>query len=175
MKLVAGTRRTLSTELSRLETKSYLSYATTHLRSMSYFDIFHYYYSPAQARGSLWPEVGIVFARIQLWRCGHYSPLNNSWLNCTQAASNKKEKEVKRQTLLELVDYVNTSAGQKIFTEASMPVCSHVLMPVDTPPVSRQLWIAFAQTYAARCHHKPKIMIQKKTNLYLSHRGPTFK
>lgn len=128
MKLVAGTRRTLSTELSRLETKSYLSYATTHLRSMSYFDIFHYYYSPAQARGSLWPEVGIVFARIQLWRCGHYSPLNNSWLNCTQAASNKKEKEVKRQTLLELVDYVNTSAGQKIFTEASMPVCSHVLM-----------------------------------------------
>merc|ERR1712072_927673 len=36
------------------------------------------------------------------------------------AASNKKEKEVKRQTLLELVDYVNTSAGQKIFTEASM-------------------------------------------------------
>lgn len=53
MKLVAGTRRTLSTELSRLETKSYLSYATTHLRSMSYFDIFHYYYSPAQARGSL--------------------------------------------------------------------------------------------------------------------------
>jgi serine/threonine-protein phosphatase 2A regulatory subunit B' len=44
------------------------------------------------------------------------------------AASNKKEKEVKRQTLLELVDYVNTSAGQKIFTESSMPVCSHVLM-----------------------------------------------
>jgi serine/threonine-protein phosphatase 2A regulatory subunit B' len=37
------------------------------------------------------------------------------------AASNKKEKEVKRQTLLELVDYVNTSAGQKIFTESSMP------------------------------------------------------
>jgi len=53
MKLVAGTRRTLSTELSRLETKSYLSYATTHLRSMSYFHIFHYYYSLAQARGSL--------------------------------------------------------------------------------------------------------------------------
>jgi len=34
----------------------------------------------------------------------------------------KKEKEVKRQTLLELVDYVNTSAGQKIFSEGSMPV-----------------------------------------------------
>merc|ERR1719409_1938645 len=29
----------------------------------------------------------------------------------------KKEKEVKRQTLLELVDYVNTSAGQKIFND----------------------------------------------------------
>ena len=38
-----------------------------------------------------------------------------------QASSMKKEKEVKRQTLLELVDYVNTSAGQKIFTEAAMP------------------------------------------------------
>jgi len=36
----------------------------------------------------------------------------------------KKEKETKRQTLLELVDYVNTSAGQKIFTEGSMPVIS---------------------------------------------------
>jgi len=34
----------------------------------------------------------------------------------------KKEKEIKRQTLLELVDYVNTSAGQKIFSEGSMPV-----------------------------------------------------
>mmetsp|Transcript_11352 Transcript_11352/g.40200 ORF Transcript_11352/g.40200 Transcript_11352/m.40200 type:complete len:244 (+) Transcript_11352:213-944(+) len=33
----------------------------------------------------------------------------------------KKEKEVKRQTLLELVDYVNTAAGQKIFSEATMP------------------------------------------------------
>jgi serine/threonine-protein phosphatase 2A regulatory subunit B' len=41
--------------------------------------------------------------------------------NFEDAASLKKEKEIKRQTLLELVDYVNTSAGQKIFTEASMP------------------------------------------------------
>ena len=39
-----------------------------------------------------------------------------------QVASMKKEKEIKRQTLLELVDYVNTSAGQKIFSEGSMPV-----------------------------------------------------
>mmetsp|Transcript_6751 Transcript_6751/g.9446 ORF Transcript_6751/g.9446 Transcript_6751/m.9446 type:complete len:592 (-) Transcript_6751:419-2194(-) len=35
--------------------------------------------------------------------------------------SMKKEKEVKRQTLLELVDFVNTSQGQKIFTESAMP------------------------------------------------------
>jgi len=41
--------------------------------------------------------------------------------NFDDASSDKKEKEVKRQTLLELVDYVNTSAGQKIFTEPSMP------------------------------------------------------
>lgn len=41
--------------------------------------------------------------------------------NFEDASSKKREKEIKRQTLLELVDYVNTSAGQKIFTEASMP------------------------------------------------------
>jgi serine/threonine-protein phosphatase 2A regulatory subunit B' len=33
----------------------------------------------------------------------------------------KKGKDLKRQTLLELVDYVNTPAGQKIFSEALMP------------------------------------------------------
>jgi len=33
----------------------------------------------------------------------------------------KRGKELKRQTLLELVDFVNTSAGQKIFTETLMP------------------------------------------------------
>jgi Protein phosphatase 2A regulatory B subunit (B56 family) len=31
--------------------------------------------------------------------------------------SDKRGKDMKRQTLLELVDYVNTPAGQKIFTE----------------------------------------------------------
>jgi hypothetical protein len=30
-------------------------------------------------------------------------------------------KDLKRQTLLELVDYVNNPGGQKIFTEALMP------------------------------------------------------
>lgn len=35
-------------------------------------------------------------------------------------ASDKRGKDVKRQTLLELVDYVNTPAGQKIFTESVM-------------------------------------------------------
>ena len=34
--------------------------------------------------------------------------------------ADKRGKDMKRQTLLELVDYVNTPAGQKIFTEASM-------------------------------------------------------
>jgi serine/threonine-protein phosphatase 2A regulatory subunit B' len=32
----------------------------------------------------------------------------------------KRGKDMKRQTLLELVDYVNTPAGQKIFTESIM-------------------------------------------------------
>jgi len=34
--------------------------------------------------------------------------------------SDKRGKDIKRQTLLELVDYVNTPAGQKIFTESVM-------------------------------------------------------
>jgi serine/threonine-protein phosphatase 2A regulatory subunit B' len=34
--------------------------------------------------------------------------------------SDKRGKDMKRQTLLELVDYVNTPAGQKIFTESVM-------------------------------------------------------
>jgi serine/threonine-protein phosphatase 2A regulatory subunit B' len=53
--------------------------------------------------------------------CAYFSPLNELPSKSRQATSMKKEKEVKRQTLLELVDYVNTSAGQKIFTEPSMP------------------------------------------------------
>ena len=35
--------------------------------------------------------------------------------------ADKRGKELKRQTLLELVDFVNTSAGQKIFNETLMP------------------------------------------------------
>jgi serine/threonine-protein phosphatase 2A regulatory subunit B' len=54
--------------------------------------------------------------------CAYFSPLNELPSKSRQATSMKKEKEVKRQTLLELVDYVNTSAGQEIFTEPSMPV-----------------------------------------------------
>eukprot|EP00816_Leptocylindrus_hargravesii_P013291 CAMPEP_0196812636 /NCGR_PEP_ID=MMETSP1362-20130617/29192_1 /TAXON_ID=163516 /ORGANISM="Leptocylindrus danicus, Strain CCMP1856" /LENGTH=60 /DNA_ID=CAMNT_0042188425 /DNA_START=437 /DNA_END=615 /DNA_ORIENTATION=+ len=38
-----------------------------------------------------------------------------------QSETIKRQKDLKRQTLLELVDYVNTPAGQKIFTEAIMP------------------------------------------------------
>ncbi|KAG9408209.1 Serine/threonine-protein phosphatase 2A 56 kDa regulatory subunit delta isoform [Aphanomyces cochlioides] len=41
--------------------------------------------------------------------------------NFDDAASDKKGKDLKRQTLLELVDYVNNAGGQKIFTEALMP------------------------------------------------------
>lgn len=37
------------------------------------------------------------------------------------AAADKRGKDMKRQTLLELVDYVNQASGQKIFTEAMMP------------------------------------------------------
>jgi serine/threonine-protein phosphatase 2A regulatory subunit B' len=37
------------------------------------------------------------------------------------AAADKRGKETKRSTLLELVDYVNAQSGQKIFTEALMP------------------------------------------------------
>ena len=35
--------------------------------------------------------------------------------------SDKRGKDLKRQTLLELVDYVNNAGGQKIFNEALMP------------------------------------------------------
>ena len=34
---------------------------------------------------------------------------------------NRRGKELKRNTLLEMVDYVNNAAGQKIFTEEVMP------------------------------------------------------
>lgn len=33
----------------------------------------------------------------------------------------RRGKELKRKTLLELVDYVNSQAGQRVFTEAVMP------------------------------------------------------
>lgn len=36
-------------------------------------------------------------------------------------AGDKRGKDLKRQTLLELVDYVNNAGGQKIFTESLMP------------------------------------------------------
>ena len=41
--------------------------------------------------------------------------------NFDDPLADKKGKDLKRQTLLELVDYVNTPAGQKIFTEQLMP------------------------------------------------------
>lgn len=42
-------------------------------------------------------------------------------------------KDLKRQTLLELVDYVNNPGGQKIFTEALMPdIMAMVVRPTPT-------------------------------------------
>eukprot|EP00753_Platysulcus_tardus_P009462 PLAT212.17.p2 GENE.PLAT212.17~~PLAT212.17.p2 ORF type:complete len:478 (+),score=262.43 PLAT212.17:325-1758(+) len=41
--------------------------------------------------------------------------------NFDDPTSNKREKELKRSTLLELVDYVNNSSREKIFTEDVMP------------------------------------------------------
>jgi hypothetical protein len=41
--------------------------------------------------------------------------------NFDDPQADKKGKDLKRQTLLELVDYVNTPAGQKMFTEQLMP------------------------------------------------------
>jgi len=35
--------------------------------------------------------------------------------------SDKRGKEMKRSTLLELVDYVNAQSGQKIFTVSALP------------------------------------------------------
>ena len=37
------------------------------------------------------------------------------------AESDLKGKELKRETLVEIAEYVNTPSGQKIFTEALMP------------------------------------------------------
>ena len=43
-------------------------------------------------------------------------------LPCTcPAPPSRRGKELKRKTLLELVDYVNSQAGQRVFTEAVMP------------------------------------------------------
>jgi hypothetical protein len=51
--------------------------------------------------------------------------------NFEDATSDKKGKDLKRQTLLELVDYVNNAGGQKIFTEALMPdIMAMVVSPI---------------------------------------------
>lgn len=41
--------------------------------------------------------------------------------NFDDADADTRGKEIKRETLVELAEYVNTAAGQKIFTEALMP------------------------------------------------------
>ena len=47
--------------------------------------------------------------------------LCNIMFNFDDSDSDTKSKEVKRETLVELAEYVNTPVGQKIFTEALMP------------------------------------------------------
>jgi len=69
--------------------------------------------------------------------------------------SDKRGKDIKRQTLLELVDYVNNPSGQKIFTEAVMNdlmamVCANVCRalppatddfdPEEDEPVLEPTW-----------------------------------
>ncbi len=49
-----------------------------------------------------------------------------------------KSKEIKRETLVEIAEYVNTPVGQKIFTEALMPdivemVRVNVFRPLPPP------------------------------------------
>ena len=45
--------------------------------------------------------------------------------------SDKRGKDLKRQTLLELVDYVNNAGGQKIFTESLMPDIMKMVVSSD--------------------------------------------
>jgi len=76
--------------------------------------------------------------------------------------SDKRGKDIKRQTLLELVDYVNTPSGQKIFTEGVMSdlmtmVCSNVCRalppatddfdPEEDEPVLEPTWPHLQVTY----------------------------
>lgn len=56
----------------------------------------------------------LLICRAVFYFDGEQTPHN-------QSEAIRRQKDVKRQTLLELVDYVNTPAGQKIFTEAVMP------------------------------------------------------
>lgn len=44
-----------------------------------------------------------------------------SGVGAISTEASRRHRDLKRQTLLELVDYVNTPAGQKIFAEAVMP------------------------------------------------------
>jgi len=76
--------------------------------------------------------------------------------------SDKRGKDIKRQTLLELVDYVNTPSGQKIFTEGVMSdlmtmVCSNICRalppatddfdPEEDEPVLEPTWPHLQVTY----------------------------
>lgn len=71
--------------------------------------------------------------------------------------TNNSGKDLKRQTLLELVDYVNNPGGQKIFTEALMPdimamvvSLSRLLLPLNV--IAKLIIIFFCDSV---CQHLP--------------------
>ncbi|RHY65222.1 hypothetical protein DYB30_011880, partial [Aphanomyces astaci] len=98
--------------------------------------------------------------------------------NFEDAASDKKGKDLKRQTLLELVDYVNNAGGQKIFTEALMPDIMGMVVrrfsPILHAPLLIHQMFDSRPIFAARCRHKPKTSTPKKTNQCSNPPGPIY-
>jgi serine/threonine-protein phosphatase 2A regulatory subunit B' len=98
------------------------------------------------------------------------------------AAADKRGKETKRSTLLELVDYVNAQSGQKIFTEALMPdimtmvkanICRALppnnedFDPEEDEPILENSW----PHLQVRSEKKEKKRKEKKRDLYHIGRG----
>lgn len=69
-------------------------------------------------------------------------------------------KELKRQTLLELVDFVNSAAGAKVFTEAVMPDVVQMVVSISDNHANSgseryRCNVIFA--HAHTCHRSPTI------------------
>ncbi|KAJ4904532.1 Serine/threonine protein phosphatase 2A 57 kDa regulatory subunit B' theta isoform [Raphanus sativus] len=59
------------------------------------------------------------------------------WLHCTDPTKDVKKKEIKRQTLLEVVDYVataNTKFSENVIQEAVRMVSANVLRTLNPQP-----------------------------------------